>query len=208
VATCFYAAAIGYLLGSIPVGYIVAKLAGVDIRNVGSGNIGATNVTRILGKKFGYPVFALDLAKGLAAVGLAETMARAAQPGPEYLDLCAVLGGISSVIGHSYPVWLAFKGGKGVATSVGALLAINWPTAIVGCLVWVLVFYATRYVSLASITASISLPATIGIMLFCKQLRSPVLLYFSLCLATIVIFRHRSNVSRLLSCTEPRFVRK
>ena len=206
--TFFYAAAIGYILGSFPAGYLVAKLAGVDIRELGSGNIGATNVTRVLGKKFGYPVFAFDLAKGLASVELARMVARAAQLSAEYVDLCAVIGAIFSVIGHSYSIWLGFRGGKGVATSLGALLAINWVSALIACGVWVLVFFITGYVSLASIAAVIALPATIGIMLFSKEPTSPVLLYFSLCLAAIVIVRHRANLSRLLKGTEPRFVRK
>jgi glycerol-3-phosphate acyltransferase PlsY len=206
--TFFYAAAIGYILGSLPAGYLVAKLAGVDIRKLGSGNIGATNVTRVLGKRFGYPVFVFDLAKGLASVELARMAVRTAQLSAEYVDLCGVLGAIFSVIGHSYSIWLGFRGGKGVATSLGALLAINWVTALIACGVWVLVFYITGYVSLASIAAVIALPATIGIMLFSKELTSPVLLYFSLCLAAIVIVRHRANLSRLLKGIEPRFVRK
>ena len=201
-------ALIAYLFGSIPAGYIAGRIAGVDVRKVGSGNIGATNVTRVLGKRFGYPVFIVDFAKGLAAVAVGVMIAKAAQSTPEFIDLCGASAAIFSVIGHSYPIWLRFKGGKGVATSLGSLFGLNWIAATAVCVVWISVFQLTRYVSLSSIAAALALPVTIATMLFLKQLQTPILLYFALCLAAIIVLRHRSNFSRLLKGTEPRFARK
>lgn len=201
-------AVLAYLLGSFPTGYIVGRMAGVDMRNLGSGNVGATNVTRVLGKRYGYPVFFVDFAKGLAAVGVAVTIAKGDQLSAEFVDVCAATGAVFSVIGHSYSVWLGFKGGKGVATSLGGLFGINWVAALAVCIVWIVVFQLARYVSLASITAAVALPLTIAAMLFLKKLQTPVLLYFALCLAAIIVLRHRSNLSRLIKGTEPRFARK
>ena len=202
------AALLAYLLGSIPAGYIAGRISGVDVRKVGSGNVGATNVTRVLGKRFGYPVFVVDFGKGLAAVAAGVMIAKAAQWAPKFVDLCGAIAAVFSVIGHSYPIWLGFKGGKGVATSLGSLFGLNWIAAAIVCVIWIVVFQLTRYVSLSSIVAVIALPVTIATMLFLKQLETPILLYFSLCLAVIVVLRHRSNLSRLLKGTEPRFVRK
>ncbi len=201
-------ALLAYLLGSLPTGYIAGRLVGVDIRKVGSGNVGATNVTRVLGKRFGYPVFLVDFAKGLAAVMLAMIMAKAAQSSAQFVDLCAAIGAICSLMGHSYSIWLGFRGGKGVATLMGALFGINWITALIVCVVWIVVFEATRYVSLASIAAAVALPIAVAIVLFLKGLPTPIPLYFSFCLGAIVVVRHRSNLSRLVKGTEPRFVRK
>jgi len=201
-------ALLAYLLGSLPTGYIAGRLVGVDIRKVGSGNVGATNVTRVLGKRFGYPVFLVDFAKGLAAVMLAVIMAKAAQSSAQFVDLCAAIGAICSLMGHSYSIWLGFRGGKGVTTLMGALFGIDWMTSLIVCVVWIVVFEATRYVSLASIAAAVALPIAVAIMLFLKELPTPIPLYFSFCLGAIVVLRHRSNLSRLVKGTEPRFVRK
>jgi glycerol-3-phosphate acyltransferase PlsY len=208
VSTFAIVAFLAYLLGSIPTGYIAGRLAGVDVRKVGSGNIGATNVTRALGKRFGYPVFVVDFAKGLAAVIVGMMIANSAQSTPKFVDLCGAIAAIFSVIGHSYPIWLGFKGGKGVATSLGSLFGLNWVAATVACVVWIVAFQVTRYVSLSSIAAAIALPVTVATMLYLKQLQTPILLYFVLLLATIIVVRHRSNLSRLLKGTEPRFARK
>src|SRR5258708_15673838 len=195
-----------YLIGSFPSAYVAGRLAGTDIRKVGSGNVGATNVARVLGKRFGYPVFVVDVAKGFVAVKLAEAVAGTAHSSAFFVDLCGVLGAMFAVLGHSFPLWLGFKGGKGVATSIGALFALNWIPALIVGIVWIVMFQTTRYVSLASIVAVISLPITVALMLFLKELSTPVLLYFSLLLAAIVVFRHRSNISRFLSGTEHRLV--
>jgi glycerol-3-phosphate acyltransferase PlsY len=197
-----------YLLGSIPFGYLAGRLAGVDIRKVGSGNIGATNVVRLLGKRYGYPVFALDFVKGLAAVTLSSTVARTAQPpwpSPETLGIFAAM---SAVLGHSFPVWLKFRGGKGVAVSAGALFGLMPLATLVGVAIWILVFLTTRYVSAASIAAAMALPFVIWITTRVDESRGQALFYASLCLAAFVIWRHRSNVSRLIDGSEARFTRK
>ena len=198
---------VGYLIGSVPAGYLAGCIAGIDIRKVGSGNIGATNVLRILGKRYGYPVFLFDFLKGVAAVEMSILIFDIYHPAASR-ELYGILGGVSSVIGHSYPVWLNFKGGKGVATTAGVVFALIPFAALVMCVVWVAAFQASRYVSVASIAAAIALPVTVGALLYFEQLNKPVLLYFSIWLAAVVIVRHRSNVSRLLNGTEPRFQRK
>ena len=198
---------VGYLIGSVPAGYLAGCIAGIDIRKVGSGNIGATNVLRILGKRYGYPVFLFDFLKGVAAVEMSILIFDSYHPAASR-ELYGILGGVSSVIGHSYPVWLNFKGGKGVATTTGVVFALIHFAALVMCVVWVAAFQASRYVSVASIAAAIALPVTVGALLYFEQLNKPVLLYFSIWLAAVVIVRHRSNVSRLLKGTEPRFQRK
>ncbi|MEY2544339.1 MAG: acyl phosphate:glycerol-3-phosphate acyltransferase, partial [Verrucomicrobiota bacterium] len=144
MSTFAIVAFLAYLLGSIPTGYVAGRIAGVDIRKVGSGNIGATNVTRVLGKRFGYPVFVVDFAKGLAAVIVGMMIANTAQSTPKFVDLCGAIAAIFSVIGHSYPIWLGFKGGKGVATSLGSLFGLNWFAATVACVVWIVAFQVTR----------------------------------------------------------------
>jgi acyl phosphate:glycerol-3-phosphate acyltransferase len=199
---------VSYLLGSIPAGYLAGRLAGVDIRKVGSGNIGATNVMRVLGKAYGYPVFAIDFLKGLAAVRVSILIARHTQHAGTSMELIGIVAAVSCVTGHVFPVWLQFKGGKGVATSAGALFGLMPVALLIGAAVWIAMFQVTRYVSVASITAAIALPIVILIMISLDQTRTMALLYFSICLAAMVILRHRSNLSRLVRGTEPRFKRK
>jgi acyl phosphate:glycerol-3-phosphate acyltransferase len=207
VSTYAIVALLGYLLGSLPAGYIAGRLAGVDIRTRGSGNIGATNVTRVLGKGFGYPVFICDLAKGIAAVVLARHVA-ANSSNESALQVAATVGGLCAVLGHSFPVWLRFRGGKGVATFIGVLFALMPISAIVVCAVWLVTFEIGRYVSLASIIAAIALPISVAAMLFLHWIQTPVLLYFSLGLSGLIVIRHRANLSRLVKGTEPRFTRR
>jgi glycerol-3-phosphate acyltransferase PlsY len=203
------AVAIGsYLLGSIPFGYLAGRLVGVDIRQAGSGNIGATNVVRVVGKRYGYPVFALDVLKGFGAVTIAMLMALDRRPAWNSPEIFGILAAISSVLGHLYPPWLKFKGGKGVATSAGALLALTPVAALIGIAIWIIVFWLTRYVSLASITAAVVLPIVILFISWQDQNDGKPLVYFSACVAALVIWRHRSNLSRLMRGTEPRFTRK
>lgn len=201
-------ALVSYLLGSIPAGYIAGRIAGIDIRHAGSGNIGATNVTRVLGKRYGYPVFIVDFLKGLMAVSMSILIEKRAQPVSAPTELLGIVAAISTVIGHAFPVWLSFKGGKGVATSMGALFGLMPFMALIGIAVWVITFEVTRYVSVASMTAALAVPISILILMPLKQTGGAVLLYFSICLAALVIFRHRSNLSRLVRGTEPRFKRK
>ena len=199
---------VSYLIGSIPAGYIAGRIAGIDIRTVGSGNIGATNVTRVLGKRYGYPVFIVDFLKGFAAVGMSIMIAKRGQTGLIPSELFGVVGAVACVLGHSFPVWLGFKGGKGVAASAGALFGLMPFVALIAVAVWLIIFYLTRYVSVASMTAALAVPITILSMMFLRQTSGTALLYFSICLAAVVIVRHRSNLLRLVRGTEPRFKRK
>ena len=197
-----------YLLGSIPFGYLAGRIAGVDIRNCGSGNVGATNVLRTLGKSYGYPVFAADFLKGFAAVKVSMLIATRVQPEGISSEMFGIVAAVSSVLGHSFPVWLRFKGGKGVATSAGALFGLAPVAALIGAAIWILTFLLTRYVSMASITAAAALPLIILITSWLSQSAGKSLFYSSVCLAAVVIWRHRSNLSRLMRGTEPRFTRK
>jgi glycerol-3-phosphate acyltransferase PlsY len=199
---------IGYLIGSVPAGYIAGRMAGVDIRNLGSGNVGATNVLRVLGKRYGYPVFVFDFLKGAVAVEASILIFSAGYGDQMNRELCSILSGISCVIGHSYPVWLRFKGGKGVATSAGVIFVLIPLAAVIVGVVWIVTFEASRYVSVASVAAALTLPLTVGAMLYLKKLNGPIFLYLSICLALVVIWRHRSNLSRLKNGTEQRFRRK
>ena len=197
-----------YLLGSIPFGYLAGRLVGIDIRQAGSGNVGATNVVRVLGKGYGYPVFALDVLKGFAAGKIAMLMAPGGPPEWNSPEMFGILAAVSSVLGHLYPPWLKFRGGKGVATSAGALLALTPVATLIGAAIWIIVFWLTRYVSLASITAAIVLPIVILVVSSRDQNKGKLLVYASACVAVVVIWRHRSNVSRLMRGAEPRFTRK
>lgn len=202
-----FVAVVSYLIGSVPFGYIAGCLAGVDIRKIGSGNVGATNVVRSLGKRFGYPVFLLDFLKGTAAVEMSMFVFNHSSI-QITRELCAIIAGASCVIGHLFPVWLGFKGGKGVATSAGIIFGLMPLVAMIMGLVWIAVFQATRYVSLASVSAAITLPVVTGVLLHFGKLHGAVLFYFSFALAALVIVRHRSNFCRLLMGTEHRFERK
>jgi glycerol-3-phosphate acyltransferase PlsY len=196
-----------YLLGSIPFGYLAGKSVGIDIRRFGSGNVGATNVVRLLGKKYGYPVFALDFLKGFGAVRIAMLMATGHPAEWNSPEIFGIAAAVSCVIGHSYSPWLKFKGGKGVATSAGALFALTLIGGFIGVAIWIVTFSVTRYVSLASVTAAVTLPIVILAVSWRNQ-NAKAIFYFSVCVAAVVIWRHRSNLSRLLRGTEPRFTRK
>jgi len=197
-----------YLLGSIPFGYLAGRLQGIDIRQAGSCNVGATNVVRLLGKRYGYPVFALDVLKGFAAVKISMLMATGRPPEWNSPEIFGILAAMSSVLGHLYPPWLKFKGGKGVATSAGALLALTPVATLIGVAIWIIVFWLTRYVSLASLTAAVVLPIVILVVSSPDQNKRKPLVYSSVCVAAVVVWRHRSNLSRLIRGTEPRFTRK
>ena len=197
-----------YLLGSIPFGYLAGRLVGIDIRQAGSGNVGATNVVRVLGKGYGYPVFALDFLKGFGAVKISMLMAPGQPPEWNSPEIVGILAAMSSILGHLYPPWLKFKGGKGVATSAGALLALTLVATLIGIAIWIIVFWLTRYVSLASITAAVVLPIVILVVSSQDQNKGKPLFYSSACVAAVIIWRHRSNLSRLMRGTEPRFTRK
>src|SRR6188474_3543661 len=178
-----------YLLGSIPFGYLAGRLRGIDIRKVGSGNVGATNVVRVLGKRYGYPVFALDVLKGLGAVKISMLMAPGRSPEWNSPEMFGILAGMCSVLGHLYPPWLKFEGGKGVATSAGALLALTPVATLIGVAIWITMFWLTRYVSLASITAAAVLPIFILVFNTKDQSTRKPLFYASVCVAAVVIWR-------------------
>ena len=201
-----------YFLGSIPFGLLIGKIGGIDIRLHGSRNIGATNVWRTLGPKFGLFTFLLDAAKGFFAVALAQQVAwrQVPQPAPEdYLAYAGVFAALACILGHSFPIWLRFKGGKGVATSLGVLIGLlpGFATSVV-LAVWVMVFAASRYVSLASVVAALALPVTVGSLLYLHHLEGNVYFAFSCAAALLVIRRHRENIRRLLAGTENRFGKK
>lgn len=195
-----------YLIGSIPFGYLAGRLCGIDIRTKGSGNIGATNALRVLGKKWGYAVFLLDFLKAWLPVklalgwGIALMVHPASAPG--------ALAGLCVLIGHSFPVWLGFKGGKGIASSAGVMVGLFSLAVFLVCLgMWLLLFTVTRYVSIASIVAAVSLPVAVGILVFLH--RADWLGFtVSVVMAFLAIWRHRSNIVRLRAGTEPRFERK
>jgi acyl phosphate:glycerol-3-phosphate acyltransferase len=192
-----------YLLGSIPSGYLAGRARGIDIRAQGSGNIGATNVTRILGKRIGILVLVADAAKGWLSVYLLPLLIGWLFLVPEgslLSEWLLITAGVGAVLGHNYTCWLNFKGGKGVATSAGVLL--GWvPLALVIVLaVFLVVLIASRFVSLASISASVALP-------FATWVTSPKAAMIAVTggLAILAIYKHRANISRLLNGTEPRF---
>lgn len=203
---CYIVTAIGsYLLGSIPSGFLVAKAKGIDIRKVGSGNIGATNVFRILGRPAGMLVMAADVAKGLVAVGIVPHVLFWAFPSANELayvswDYLAVVAGVFAVLGHNYTFWLWFKGGKGVATTGGVLLALSWLGFLLSAVVWLLVLLVSRYVSLASIAAGFSLPFSVWI-----SGGSPTRIAVFAIIGALGIVKHRANIRRLLNGTEHRF---
>lgn len=199
---------IGYLFGSFPAGYFAGRIAGVDVRKEGSGNIGATNVLRVLGKRWGYAVFFIDAFKGFAAVRLAFFLVKLWPEAKPYAEYIAILTAIMCVMGHNFPIWLRFKGGKGVATSAGATFGLIPLALPVVFLVWVIVFYSTRYVSLASVIAAVSLPVVVALLAHWNFVDTYAFIYFSILIALLVIWRHRSNFSRLLNGTEQRFSRK
>ncbi|HEX8076996.1 MAG TPA: glycerol-3-phosphate 1-O-acyltransferase PlsY [Chthoniobacterales bacterium] len=199
---------LGYLFGSFPAGYLAGRLAGVDIQNEGSGNIGATNAIRVLGKRWGIPVLVIDIFKGFAAVRIALYLAGNSPAAKPYAEYLAILSAILCVVGHSFPVWLRFKGGKGVATSAGVMFGL-FPLAVPFALViWYVVFEISRYVSLASIAAAISLPIIVALFAHWGFIDTSALTYFAIAAMLLVLWRHRSNFSRLLNGTEQRFSRK
>jgi len=197
---------LSYFIGSVPSGYIAGKLAGVDIRSVGSGNIGATNVTRSLGKRYGYPVFVADFCKGPLAIFSANFFAHQSA-GLFPREIFQILAAVCCVLGNMFPVWLGFSGGKGVAVSAGLLFALMPVAACIVILVWLAVFYVSGYVSLASITAALALPLAVLALLRFDQMRQWGFLWVSIGLTALVVWRHRSNISRLMSGTEQRFRR-
>ncbi len=204
----FYAfVALGaYLIGSFPSGYVIGRARGVDIRTQGSGNVGATNTLRVLGKKWGYLCFALDIGKGALAVLLARHLAAPLwQLDPTW---AALLGAIGVIIGHTFPVWLGFKGGKGIATSGGIAIALFPPEVFLLAIgAWVIAFLVTRIVSVASFVATAVLSLTLVADYAMDRTALPILV-LGLAMSALVFWLHRANLRRLKAGTEPRFERK
>ncbi|MGJ8654093.1 MAG: glycerol-3-phosphate 1-O-acyltransferase PlsY [Opitutaceae bacterium] len=190
---------VGYLIGAVSFAVLIAKSQGVDIFKRGSGNPGATNVKRTLGAKFGNMVFALDALKGLIAAG----WPRLVFEGDLGLKL-AVIGLVAAIIGHSCSIFLKFRGGKGVASTIGGLLAIMPAILLVGLLIWVIWFYSTRIVAMASIAFGVSLP--IASYLFYGT--SDPRFVLGLVLGGLIVLRHRSNIVRMFAGKENSFKKK
>lgn len=189
-----------YLLGSIPTGYLVAKVKGVDIRTVGSKNMGATNVFRVLGKGPGILVLLVDGLKGFAAAAwLCDVISHSfSVPADQVLTL-QVIAGICAVLGHNYTCWLSFKGGKGIATTAGAYFALAPLSVTIALGVWILFFVATRYVSVASIAAAAALPTAVWL-----TQKSLLLGVVTTVLGIMAIYKHKANIQRLRAGTESR----
>ncbi|MEX0325672.1 MAG: glycerol-3-phosphate 1-O-acyltransferase PlsY [Puniceicoccaceae bacterium] len=188
--------AAGYLVGSVSFAVLLCKAKGIDIFTIGSGNPGATNVLRALGKPYGYACFALDALKGVATVFIGYGVASQAGMDPQPLGIAGLF---AAILGHSFSVFLKFRGGKGVATTIGGLFALMPQVIVVAAVVWLIVFFIWRYVSLASIVLAGSLP--LGAWYFNYDR-----LGLALCsvLAVLIIVRHRSNIQRLIAGTENR----
>lgn len=206
-----------YLLGSIPFGFLAAKARGIDIRSVGSGNIGATNAMRVLGKPIGISVLLLDALKGFLAVGLIapavynwlaphftlDSVGNIGDLARFEIRLC-VLAGIFAVLGHNYTCWLKFKGGKGIATTAGVYIALApWPL-LIALVVFILAVVLTRYISVGSIVGAITLPAAVWVMTPDNILLGVV----TTALGVLAIYKHKSNIQRLMAGTENRFGKK
>ena len=191
------AAIVGYLLGSIPFGLLITQAAGLgDVRKIGSGNIGATNVLRTGRRELAALTLILDAAKGFAAV----IVARYFWPGD-----AVYIAAIAVFLGHCFPVWLGFKGGKGVATFIGVLLGLAWPVGLIFCVVWLIIAAARRISSLAALTAAVTAP----IFAYVAYLMGfvPEGLRFgatTALIAALLIYNHRTNIGRLIQGTEPR----
>ena len=190
VLTLLVGLAFGYLLGSIPFGLLLTRAAGgPDVRSIGSGNIGATNVLRTGRKGLAAATLVCDMLKGTAAVLLVAHYA-----GSE----AALAAGLGAFLGHLFPVWLKFKGGKGVATYIGVLAGLTWPAALVFCAIWLIVAAVSRYSSLAALIASALTPATLWL------LGQPNIAALFLALSLLLWFMHRANIARLLDGSEGR----
>ena len=190
---------LAYLLGSIPFGYLLVKIfRKQDIRATGSGNIGATNVARSGAKGLGIATLLLDLGKAFLAVKIAQHLA------PGNYDI-AVAAAVAAILGHVYPVWLGFRGGKGVASALGVFLALTWPSALAILGVFIVVVAITRYVSLASIIAAAVFPI---FGFWFVPFRTPIVIAGFLFIPLLIILKHHGNIRRLLAGTESRFGKK
>jgi len=202
---------LGYLVGSVNFAVLVAKKHGVDILKEGSGNPGATNVKRVLGKGPGNLVFALDVLKGFVGAGLPQLLLSVDPDTPlaDALFVVSVAGFVGTLLGHCFSCFLKFKGGKGVASTIGGLLVLLPVPILIGATLWGLVFLTSRYVSLASLALGLSLPLSCWILPQFTALKfGPVQFWFAAAIAAFNVWTHRSNIGRLLNGTENRFVKQ
>jgi len=189
---------LSYILGSVPTAYIYVKaLRGMDIREYGSHNPGATNVMRVVSKTHGIAVLGLDLLKGLLAVGLLSQMAAAGLTSSAAGVWSPVLVGLAVICGHNWPVWLRFRGGRGVATSAGVFLMLNWQSVVIALIIFGIVVLATRTVSLGSLAGAVTIPIA---LLFFKA--AAVTTGFAVVAALLIVVRHIPNIKRLLQREE------
>jgi glycerol-3-phosphate acyltransferase PlsY len=187
-----------YFLGSVPTAFIIGKFKKIDIRKVGSGNVGATNTARVLGKAWAGVVLVVDILKGFLAILISRALlSNVDSHGGEVL-----MAGLFSALGHIFPVWLKFKGGKGVATVCGVVIALSPFQALIAFLIFVVTVYLSKFVSLASLLGAISLPLT-SFFFFDFEI-NPLLFYFFAGLAAIILIMHIKNIKRLLDGTESR----
>jgi glycerol-3-phosphate acyltransferase PlsY len=196
---------VAYFLGSIPTGYLAARAKGIDIRTVGSGNIGATNAMRVLGKPAGIAVLLVDALKGFAAVAwVCPVVLKLFNDPTADVETLHIIAGIAAVLGHNFTCWLKFKGGKGIATTGGAYLALAWPAVVIALAAFILAVLLTRYVSIGSIAAAVALPAAV----WCLPEHNLLLGLVTTALGVMAIYKHRSNIKRLMAGTESRIGQK
>lgn len=190
-----------YLLGSIPTGFLAGKARGIDIRQVGSGNIGATNAFRILGKKAGALVLLGDAMKGFIACRVLPLLALGwSSTDTAHLEILAVVAGMSAILGHVFTIWLKFKGGKGIATAAGVLAALAPLSCLITVVLWAAVLFISHYVSVASMAAAVALPFIVW-----AAGGSPLILGLVCAVSLLALYKHKANFQRLLQGTENRF---
>ncbi len=204
-ASAYLLLAGAYLLGSVPFGLLIGKAHGVDIREQGSGNIGATNLGRALGKRWAFVAFLFDFAKGILPILLAPVFLQQVQEADRLASI-TILAGTVSILGHTFPLYLGFRGGKGVATTLGAMTGVAPPATLLAGLVWLALYLKTRTVSIASLATGAALPLGIwATELLYQQTNFPVRLAFSIAIAALIFLRHRSNIARILKGEELTF---
>jgi acyl phosphate:glycerol-3-phosphate acyltransferase len=212
-AVCFMAFLFGFIPGAIPFGFLAGRMRGIDLRRHGSGNIGFTNVIRVMGWQYGVPVLLLDLAKGLLPVLFLPALVHALADGPRELllihnlfgarlELLRVLTGLSAILGHLFTPVLKFKGGKGVATTAGVVLALAPWTFLLCLALFLIILLATRYLSLASMSAAVALPIATALLTRGQW----TIFAFTVMVALLILVSHRPNLRRLLAGNEHRFV--
>lgn len=191
--TAIVAAVCGYLLGSVPWGLVLTRMVGIDIRNVGSGNIGATNVLRTGHKFLAFLTLVLDASKGAVAALIFM----------QFSEVAGIIAAFAAVLGHNFPVWLKFNGGKGVATTLGALMMVSWPVGVLTCCVWLVMASTFKYSSLASITSIIASP-----LIAYKFTSNEHVAYMACGLALLSVIRHKDNIRRLIKGEESKIGQK